>query len=98
MIDSGLVSNAAEEVGITQPAVSKIVKGREQEFGVRLFERRKGMAEYGKAYLNNPAAIRPAQGVRSSANHSGGTLGGSPEINCAVRRAEPQAIVQPSAP
>jgi len=42
VIDSGLVSKAAEEIGVTQPAVSKIIKGLEDEFGVSLFERRKG--------------------------------------------------------
>lgn len=41
-MDSGLVSKAAEEIGITQPAVSKIIKALEGEFGVVLFERRKG--------------------------------------------------------
>jgi hypothetical protein len=33
---------AAEEIGVTQPAVSKIIKALEGEFGVVLFERRKG--------------------------------------------------------
>ncbi|MBS4009468.1 MAG: LysR family transcriptional regulator [Roseovarius sp.] len=42
VMDSGLVSKAAEEIGVTQPAVSKIIKGLEEEFGVVLFERRKG--------------------------------------------------------
>ena len=42
VIDSGLVSKAAEEIGVTQPAVSKIIKSLEEEFGVVLFDRRKG--------------------------------------------------------
>jgi len=42
VMDGGLVSKAAEEIGVTQPAVSKIIKALEGEFGVVLFERRKG--------------------------------------------------------
>lgn len=42
VMDSGLVSKAAEEIGVTQPAVSKIIKGLEEEFDVVLFDRRKG--------------------------------------------------------
>lgn len=57
VMDSGLVSKAAEEIGVTQPAVSKIIKGLEEEFGVVLFDRRKGrlVATPEARYLKNVA-------------------------------------------
>jgi len=57
VMDSGLITRAASEIGITQPAVSKIIKNLEEEFGVELFERRKGrlMATPEAHFLNNVA-------------------------------------------
>jgi DNA-binding transcriptional LysR family regulator len=42
VMDSGRVSAAARHVGLTQPAVSKIVQGLEADVGVPLFRREKG--------------------------------------------------------
>lgn len=42
VMDSGRVSAAARRVGLTQPAVSKIVRGLEEDVGVPLFRREKG--------------------------------------------------------
>lgn len=42
VMDSGLITQAASEIGVTQPAVSKIIRKLEEEFGVELFERHKG--------------------------------------------------------
>ncbi|HEU4684615.1 MAG TPA: LysR family transcriptional regulator [Nitrospira sp.] len=42
VMDSGLVSKAADEIGVTQPNVSKLIKQIEDELGVRLFERSRG--------------------------------------------------------
>ncbi len=57
VMDSGLITRAANEIGITQPAVSKIIKNLEEEFGVELFERRKGRlkATPEALFLNNVA-------------------------------------------
>ncbi|MCC5991359.1 MAG: LysR family transcriptional regulator [Rhodobacteraceae bacterium] len=57
VMDSGLISRAANEIGITQPAVSKMIKSLEEEFGVELFERRKGRLKATPAahFLNNVA-------------------------------------------
>lgn len=42
MIDSGLISKAADEIGVTQPAISKLIKQMEEELDIRLFERSRG--------------------------------------------------------
>ncbi|TIU44289.1 MAG: LysR family transcriptional regulator [Mesorhizobium sp.] len=42
VMDSGLISRAADEIGVTQPAISKTIKAMEEEVGVTLFERAKG--------------------------------------------------------
>lgn len=42
VMDSGLVSKAADEIGVTQPNVSKLIRQIEDELGVRLFERSRG--------------------------------------------------------
>lgn len=48
---AGTVSGAAQILGRTQPAVSRLLKKLEQELGVQLFERRKGLVTpTGNAY------------------------------------------------
>ena len=42
VMESGLVSQAARKIGVTQPAISKIIKGLEEEAQVPLFVREKG--------------------------------------------------------
>lgn len=42
VMDSGLISKAADEIGVTQPAMSKLIKQIEDELGIRLFERSRG--------------------------------------------------------
>ncbi|MER9625517.1 LysR family transcriptional regulator [Mesorhizobium sp. M0222] len=42
VMDSGLISKAADKIGITQPAMSKMIKQIEDELGIRLFERSRG--------------------------------------------------------
>ena len=42
VIDSGLISKAADKIGVTQPAISKLIKQMEEELGLRLFERSRG--------------------------------------------------------
>src|ERR1700755_3243346 len=39
VVQCGSMAKAANELGITQPAVSEVVAGLEQAFGVRLFDR-----------------------------------------------------------
>lgn len=59
VMDSGRVSSAATQVGMTQPAVSKIILGLEADIGIRLFKREKGKllptpeAHYLKSIANN---------------------------------------------
>lgn len=42
VMESGLISRAADEIGVTQPAISKTIKAIEEDVGVKLFERAKG--------------------------------------------------------
>lgn len=56
-MDSGLISKAAHEIGVTQPAMSKLIQQIEAELGVRLFERSRGrlFATPEANYLRNVA-------------------------------------------
>ncbi len=42
VMESGLISRAADEIGVTQPAISKTIRSIENDVGVTLFERSKG--------------------------------------------------------
>lgn len=57
VMDSGLISKAAHEIGVTQPAISKLIQQIEAELGVRLFERSRGrlFATPEANYLRNVA-------------------------------------------
>ena len=57
--ECGSMAKAASELGVTQPAVSEVVAGLEQAFGVRLFDRSPRGVEptiYGRALLNRGIA------------------------------------------
>jgi DNA-binding transcriptional LysR family regulator len=59
VVDSGSMAKAAMRLGMTQPAVSDIVAGLEQMFGVRLFDRNPRGVEptvYGRAILKRGRA------------------------------------------
>src|SRR6267154_4162516 len=59
VVDSGSMAKAAMQLGLTQPAVSDIVAGLEQMFGVRLFDRNPRGVEptiYGRALLKRGRA------------------------------------------
>jgi len=59
VVDSGSMAKAALRLGMTQPAVSDIVAGLEQMFGVRLFDRNPRGVEptvYGRAILKRGRA------------------------------------------
>src|SRR5690348_9839066 len=57
---SGNMANAAKQLAITQPVVSKTIADLEKTIGVRLFDReRRGvvLTPYGHALLNRSVAI-----------------------------------------
>jgi DNA-binding transcriptional LysR family regulator len=59
VVQCGSMAKAASELGVTQPAVSEVVAGLEQAFGVRLFDRSPRGVEptiYGRALLNRGIA------------------------------------------
>jgi DNA-binding transcriptional LysR family regulator len=59
VVESGSMAKAATHLGLTQPAVSDIVAGLEQMFGVRLFDRNPRGVEptiYGRAVLKRGRA------------------------------------------
>jgi DNA-binding transcriptional LysR family regulator len=59
VVQSGSMAKAAAQLGLTQPAVSDIVAGLEQMFGVRLFDRNPRGVEptiYGRALLKRGRA------------------------------------------
>src|SRR5437879_514624 len=59
VVQSGSMAKAAAHLGLTQPAVSDIVAGLEQMFGVRLFDRNPRGVEptiYGHAILKRGRA------------------------------------------
>lgn len=59
VVQSGSMAKAATRLGLTQPAVSDVVAGLEQMFGVRLFERNSRGVEptiYGRAILKRGQA------------------------------------------
>jgi DNA-binding transcriptional LysR family regulator len=59
VVQSGSMAKAASQLGLTQPAVSDIVAGLEQMFGVRLFDRNPRGVEptiYGRAILKRGRA------------------------------------------
>src|SRR5215831_3175894 len=63
------MAKAANELGVTQPAVSEVVAGLEQEFGVRLFDRTSQGVEptiYGRVLLKRGLAAfdELKQGIR----------------------------------
>src|SRR3954447_9814448 len=69
VVHSGSMAKAASELGVTQPAVSEVVAGLEQAFGVRLFDRSPHGVEptiYGRALLKRGVAAFDEfrQGIR----------------------------------
>jgi DNA-binding transcriptional LysR family regulator len=69
VVQSGSMARAAQQLGLTQPAVSDIVAALEDMFGVRLFDRNSRGVEltiYGHALLRrgNAAFDELKQGIR----------------------------------
>jgi DNA-binding transcriptional LysR family regulator len=69
VVQCGSMAKAANELGVTQPAVSEVVAGLEHAFGVRLFDRSPQGVEptiYGRALLKRGVAAfdELKQGVR----------------------------------
>src|SRR6266700_1167965 len=69
VVQCGSMAKAANELGVTQPAVSEVVAGLEHAFGVRLFDRSpKGVEPtvYGRALLKRGIAAfdELKQGIR----------------------------------
>src|SRR5258707_10613595 len=59
VMQAGSMAKAAAQLGLTQPAVSDVVAGLEQMFGVRLFDRNSRGVEptvYGRAILRRGQA------------------------------------------
>src|SRR5437667_9590690 len=59
VVQYGSMAKAANELGVTQPAVSEVVAGLEHAFGVRLFDRSSQGVEptiYGRALLKRGVA------------------------------------------
>lgn len=59
VVQCGSMAKAAKELGVTQPAVSEVVAGLEDAFGVRLFDRSSRGVEptiYGRALLKRGVA------------------------------------------
>src|SRR5262245_19107717 len=59
VVQCGSMAKAAKELGVTQPAVSGVVAGLENAFGVRLFDRSSRGVEptiYGRALLKRGVA------------------------------------------
>jgi DNA-binding transcriptional LysR family regulator len=69
VVQCGSMAKAANELGVTQPAVSEVVAGLEHAFGVRLFDRSPQGVEptvYGRALLKRGTAAfdELKQGIR----------------------------------
>jgi DNA-binding transcriptional LysR family regulator len=69
VVQCGSMAKAANELGVTQPAVSEVVAGLERAFGVRLFDRSPQGVEptiYGRALLKRGVAAfdELKQGIR----------------------------------
>src|SRR3954463_12632843 len=69
VVQYGSMAKAANELGVTQPAVSEVVAGLEHAFGVRLFDRSSQGVEptiYGRALLKRGVAAfdELKQGIR----------------------------------
>jgi DNA-binding transcriptional LysR family regulator len=69
VVQCGSMAKAANELGVTQPAVSEVVAGLEHAFGVRLFDRSPQGVEptiYGRALLKRGVAAfdELKQGIR----------------------------------
>jgi DNA-binding transcriptional LysR family regulator len=69
VVQCGSMAKAANELGVTQPAVSEVVAGLEQAFGVRLFDRSPQGVEptvFGRALLKRGVAALDElkQGIR----------------------------------
>jgi DNA-binding transcriptional LysR family regulator len=69
VVQCGSMAKAAHELGVTQPAVSEVVAGLEDAFGVRLFDRSPHGVEptvYGRALLKRGVAAfdELRQGIR----------------------------------
>ena len=69
VVQCGSMAKAAAELGVTQPAVSEVIAGLEDAFGIRLFDRSPQGAEptiYGRALLKRGIAAfdELKQGIR----------------------------------
>ena len=69
VVQCGSMAKAAAELGVTQPAVSEVIAGLEDAFGIRLFDRSPHGAEptlYGRALLKRGMAAfdELKQGIR----------------------------------
>src|SRR3954471_11376111 len=69
VVQCGSMAKAAAELGVTQPAVSEVIAGLEDAFGIRLFDRSPHGAEptiYGRALLKRGIAAfdELKQGIR----------------------------------
>jgi DNA-binding transcriptional LysR family regulator len=86
ILDSGSISRAAEEIGLTQPALSLKLKKMEQELGVPLFQRTpRSVIPLEAAKLMAPRArdiISQLDGVRESLSSSIRDLRGQVRIGC----------------
>src|SRR5262245_48629794 len=59
VVESGSMSKAAAQLGMTQPSVSELISGLESTFGARLFDRTTQGVEptiYGRALLKRAVA------------------------------------------
>src|ERR1700681_1944312 len=73
VVQAGSMAKAANQLGLTQPAVSDIVAGLEQMFAVRLFDRNpRGVALtiYGHALLKRGRAASTSYGRESRTSSS----------------------------
>jgi DNA-binding transcriptional LysR family regulator len=86
ILDSGSISRAAEEIGLTQPALSLKLKKMELELGVTLFQRTpRSVVPLDAAKLIAPRArdiISKLDGVKESLSASIGELRGQVRVGC----------------
>ncbi len=86
ILDSGSISKAAEDVGLTQPALSLKLKKMEQELGVTLFQRTpRSVVPLDAAKLIAPRArdiVSKLDGVKESLATSINELRGQVRVGC----------------
>jgi DNA-binding transcriptional LysR family regulator len=86
ILESGSISRAAEEIGLTQPALSLKLKKMEQELGVTLFQRTpRSVVPLDAAKLIAPRArdiLAKLDGVKESLSASISELRGQVRVGC----------------